>query len=59
MDGSFAHFQTWLTDRLLIDREITLRENTLHRFAAALSNGTAPPIDIRVYELLDQAYEHV
>lgn len=54
--GSFAHFQTWLNERLLIDREITLRENTLHKFAAALADGAAPPIDIRVYEILDQAY---
>jgi predicted dehydrogenase len=54
--GSFAHFQTWLNEQLLIDREITLRENTLHKFAAALASGTGPPIDIRVYDLLDRAY---
>ena len=54
--GSFAHFQTWLNDRLLIDREITLRENTLHKFAAALANGAGPTIDIRVYDLLDKMY---
>jgi predicted dehydrogenase len=54
--GSFAHFQTWLNQRLLIEREITLRENTLHKFAAALANSAGPTIDIRVYDLLDQAY---
>jgi predicted dehydrogenase len=54
--GSFAHFQTWLNERLLKDREITLRENTLHAFAAALARGAAPAVDTRVYDLLDQAY---
>jgi predicted dehydrogenase len=58
VDGSFAHFQTHLDERLLIDREITLRENTLHAFAAALADGAAPGIDIRVYDLLDESYSH-
>jgi predicted dehydrogenase len=56
VEGSFAHFQTWLNQKRLIDREITLRENTLRTFAAALTNGAAPPVDMRVYDLLDQAY---
>ncbi|MDQ6673353.1 MAG: Gfo/Idh/MocA family oxidoreductase [Chloroflexota bacterium] len=54
--GSFAHFRTRVDQKLLIDKEITLRENTLRRFAAALERGSAPPIDSRVYDLLDQAY---
>jgi len=49
-------FRTWLNERLLIEREITLRENTLRAFAAALASGSAPPIDTRVYDLIDQAY---
>jgi hypothetical protein len=44
---------------LLIDREMALRENTLRAFAAALSSGSAPPVDTRVYELLDQAYGRI
>jgi predicted dehydrogenase len=56
VDGSFAHFQTWLNQTCLIDREITLRENTLRRFATAQADGAAPPVDIRVYDLLDGAY---
>jgi predicted dehydrogenase len=57
--GSFVHFRTQLNRRLLIDREMTLRENTLLAFAAALSSGSAPSIDTRVYDLLDQAYGRV
>lgn len=57
VDSSFAHFKTLLNGRELIDREITLRENTLHAFAAALERGEAPPIDVRVYEVLDEAYQ--
>ena len=57
VDSSFAHFKTLLNGNELIDREITLRENTLHAFAAALERGEAPPIDVRVYEVLDEAYQ--
>jgi predicted dehydrogenase len=56
VDGSFGHFQTWLNEKLLIDREMPLRENTLRVFAAALSNGAPPTVDVRVYDLLDQSY---
>lgn len=56
VNGSFAHFRTSLNRRLLIDRDITLRENTLRTFAAALANGAGPKIDARVYDLLDRAY---
>jgi predicted dehydrogenase len=54
--GSFTHFRTQLNGRVLIDREMALRENTLRAFAAALNSGSAPPVDTRVYELLDHAY---
>ena len=57
VDSSFAHFKTLLKGNELVDREISLRENTLHAFAAALERGEAPPIDVRVYEILDQAYQ--
>lgn len=57
VDSSFAHFKTLLNGNELIDREITLRENTLRAFAAAVEAGEAPPIDVRVYEVLDQAYQ--
>jgi predicted dehydrogenase len=57
--GSFTHFRTLHDGRLLIDQERALRENTLNAFAAALASGTAPPIDTRVYDLLDQAYGRV
>jgi predicted dehydrogenase len=54
--GSFLHFRTRLGRRLLIDHETSLRENTLRAFAHTLAGATAPPIDTRVYDLLDQAY---
>jgi predicted dehydrogenase len=57
VDSSFAHFKTLLNERELIDREISLRENTLHAFAAALERGEAPAVDVRVYDLLDEAYQ--
>jgi predicted dehydrogenase len=57
--GSFIHFRTQLNQTLLLDREIALRENTLRVFAAALASGTAPPVDTRVYELIDRAYGRV
>jgi predicted dehydrogenase len=54
--GSFTHFRTQCDGRLLIDQERALRENTLNAFAAALASGSAPRVDTRVYDLLDQAY---
>jgi predicted dehydrogenase len=56
VDGSFNHFKTRLDGHLLLDREIALRENTLRVFASALASGSAPAVDTRVYDLLDQAY---
>jgi predicted dehydrogenase len=56
VDGSFFHFRTVMDGVVLLDRETTLREDTLRAFARALATGSAPPIDTRVYALLDQAY---
>jgi hypothetical protein len=40
----------------LIERETTLRQDTLRRFAEAVSHGDGPPVDLRVYDVLDRAY---
>jgi predicted dehydrogenase len=56
IDGSFGRFRTLRDERLLLEREIPLRLNTLRIFGAALERGCGPPIDTRVYELLDRAY---
>jgi predicted dehydrogenase len=56
VDGSFAYFRTLRDQHLLVEREISLRLNTLRTFAAALERGSGPPIDTRVYDLLDCAY---
>jgi predicted dehydrogenase len=54
--GSFFRFRTRRADDVLIERETTLREDTLRAFARALQTRAAPVIDPRVYALLDQAY---
>jgi predicted dehydrogenase len=55
--GSFFHFRTLRDGALLLDRETTLREDTLQAFAAALQDPSqAPAIDPRVYYILDRAY---
>jgi predicted dehydrogenase len=59
VDGSFFRFRIRRDEAVLLERETTLREDTLRAFAAALVSGVAPPIDVRVYELLDQAYGRV
>jgi predicted dehydrogenase len=56
VDGSFFHFRTRDAERVLCDRETTLRQDTLRALCAALDSGTAPAIDTRVYAVLDQAY---
>jgi predicted dehydrogenase len=56
VDGSFFRFRTWGDESLLVERETSLRIDTLRAFASALRTGTAPPIDGRVYAVLDQAY---
>ena len=55
VDGSFFHFRTRLADHVLADRETTLRADTLQALVTALETQTAPPIDLRVYSLLEQA----
>lgn len=57
VDGSFFHFRAVRDGQVLVDRETTLREDTLRAFASALdAPGRAPALDMRVYEVLDQAY---
>jgi predicted dehydrogenase len=59
VDGSFFHFRTLRHGEVLLDRETTLRSDTLCAFARAVIAREAPPIDTRVYALLDQAYGRV
>jgi predicted dehydrogenase len=54
--GSFFRFRTLRDGAVLLDRETTLREDTLRAFSHALGVGRAPMIDTRVYALLDRAY---
>jgi len=57
VDGSFFHFRALRDGEVLLDRETTLREDTLRAFAAARADPRqAPAIDARVYDILDQAY---
>jgi len=57
VDGSFFHFRSRHEDRVLLDRETTLRQDTLRAFAAALGEPhRSPAIDTRVYDILDRAY---
>jgi predicted dehydrogenase len=57
VEGSFFHFRTLRDGTILLDRETTLREDTLRSFASALAEpARAPAIDTRVYDILDQAY---
>jgi predicted dehydrogenase len=56
VDGSFFHFRSLQDGSVLLDRETTLREDTLRAFASAVAERKAPPIDVRVYEMLDRAY---
>lgn len=57
VDGSFFHFRAVRDGNVLADRETTLREDTLRAFAAGLASPrSAPEVDVRVYEVLDEAY---
>jgi predicted dehydrogenase len=56
VEGSFFRFRTVRDREVLLDRETTLREDTLRAFASALTLREAPPIDTRVYAILDEAY---
>jgi predicted dehydrogenase len=55
--GSFFHFRTELDGLTQLDRETTLRADTLRVFRAAVAGGGADPPDVRVYDLLAQAYD--
>ena len=57
--GSFFHFRTVCDGKVVADRETTLREDTLRAFVDSLSSRRAPPVDPRVYRLLDAAYGRV
>jgi hypothetical protein len=41
---------------VLLDRETTLREDTLRAFAQAVATRQPPTVDPRVYAVLDRAY---
>jgi len=56
VDGSFFHFRTLRDGTVLADHETTLREDTLRAFVEAMAGRCPPPVDTRVYALLDQAY---
>ena len=56
VDGSFFHFRALHNGACLLDRETTLRADTLRAFVQALEMGTAPPVHTRVYELLAETY---
>ncbi|MGI9145210.1 MAG: Gfo/Idh/MocA family protein [Chloroflexota bacterium] len=56
VDGSFYRFRTLRDRHVLMERETTLRSDTLRAFASALRTGAWPAVDTRVYALLEQAY---
>jgi predicted dehydrogenase len=56
VDGSFFRFRTLQEGVCLLDRETTLRADTLGAFCRALARRTAPPVHLVVYDLLAQAY---
>lgn len=56
VDGSFFRFRTVCNGALLLERETTLRSDTLSAFGAALRSNRPLPIDVRIYDLLDRAY---
>jgi hypothetical protein len=59
VDGSFFQFRAQRDGRLLLQRETTLRSDTLRALSEALASGVAPAVDARVYDLLDRAYGRV
>lgn len=57
VDGSFFRFRTLVNGQCVLDRETTLRADTLRAFEAALTGaGEVPEVDVRVYDLVDAAY---
>ena len=59
VDGSFFRFRTLRDGSCLLDRETTLRADTLRAFDEALANGATPPVHLPVYQILDLAYDRV
>jgi predicted dehydrogenase len=59
VDGSFFHFRSLWDGALLLDRETTLRADTLEELDRALRHGVAPPIHLEVYDLLAEAYTSI
>jgi predicted dehydrogenase len=56
VDGSFYRFRTLLDGVVLLDRESTLRGDTLRAFAAAVRARDTLMPDLRTHDLLDAAY---
>ena len=61
VDGSFFRFRTRLGEDVLLERETTLRADTLRAFVDALSPAGVAPLPapsgrVRVYDLLAEAY---
>jgi predicted dehydrogenase len=56
VEGSFFRFRTVLDGEVLLERETSLREDTLQAFSESIATRRGPPIDARVYALLDRAY---
>jgi predicted dehydrogenase len=59
VDGSFYRFRALRDGRCRLDKETSLRADTLGAFAAALAAGATPRVDLRVYELIAEAYRRV
>jgi predicted dehydrogenase len=56
VEGSFFHFRTERDGVCLLDRETTLRSDTLRAFEQALAGRRSEVPDVRVYRLLEEAY---
>jgi predicted dehydrogenase len=56
VDGSFFRFRTVHNGHIRLDRETTLREDTLCAFAEALTSSVAPRSHSSVHEILASAY---
>jgi predicted dehydrogenase len=54
--GSFYRFRTLRDGTPLLERETALRDDTLRAFADAVTRWQAPPVELRVYEIIAQAY---
>jgi len=56
VNGSFFRFRTLREGVVLLDQETTLRTDTLRAFVRDYRHNERPPIDLRCYAVLDQAY---